>query len=349
MPILGTCQGTPQIITVTVNPPALPSFTQLGPFCENEIVTIGLSVLSDNDISGSWSPSTISTAASGVSTYTFTPAAGECATSTSMDILVSPLPNVTFSADIIEGCAPLNVTLTCGSVSGNCTWTISNGSVLNGCTATTSFPSPGCYDVSLLLEENGCANSLTIPDYICVQNDPHAAFTFTPDAFTEVNQMVTFTNNSLGAVEYIWNFGDGSTNQIINPTHLYEETEEGVFITLIAISAFGCTDTVQHFISYDEQEIFYVPNTFTPDGDNFNQMFTPVFYSGFDPYNFEMLIFNRWGELIFETHNSEIGWDGSYGTEGGDAQDGAYTWKITYKNPETDERKFAVGHVTLLR
>ena len=312
-------------------------------------MTIGLSVLSDNDISGSWSPSTISTSVIGVSTYTFTPTVGECASITTMDVLVNPLPNVSFYADVLEGCAPLNVTLTCGSVSGNCIWTIGNGNVLNGCTATTSFPSPGCYDVSLLLEENGCTNSLTVPDYICVQNDPHAAFTFTPDAFTDVNQLVTFTNNSLGAVEYIWNFGDGSSNQIINPTHLYEETEEGVLITLIAISDFGCTDTAEHFIPYDEQEIFYVPNTFTPDGDNFNQMFTPVFYSGFDPYNFEMLIFNRWGELIFETHNSEIGWDGSYGTEGGDAQDGAYTWKITYKNPETDERKFAVGHVTLLR
>jgi len=348
-PILGTCQGTPQIIIVTVNPPVLPTFTQLGPFCENEIPTIGLSAISDNDISGNWSPSTISTAASGVSTYSFTPSAGECATSTTMDIIVNALPNVTFSADILEGCAPLNVTLTCGSASGNCIWTISNGDVINGCTAITTFNSSGCYDVSLLLEENGCSNSLTIPDYICVQNDPHAAFSFSPGEFSDVNQQVTFTNNSLGAVEYIWNFGDGSSNTITNPTHLYEETEDGALVTLIAISDFGCTDTVEHFISYDEQEIFYVPNTFTPDGDNFNQVFTPVFYSGFDPYNFEMLIFNRWGELIFESHNSEVGWDGSYGSEGRTVQDGMYTWKITYENPETDERKILIGHVSLIR
>ena len=62
-----------------------------------------------------------------------------------------------------------------------------------------------------------------------------------------------------------------------------------------------------------------------------------------------MLIFNRWGELIFETRNADKGWDGSYGLSGGVAQDGVYTWKITYKNPETDERKIVVGHVTLLR
>ena len=83
--------------------------------------------------------------------------------------------------------------------------------------------------------------------------------------------------------------------------------------------------------------------------DNFNQIFTPVFYSGFDPYNFEMLIFNRWGEIVFETHNAEIGWDGSYGVKGIKAMDGTYSWKITYKNPKTDARKVIVGHVTLMR
>ena len=108
-------------------------------------------------------------------------------------------------------------------------------------------------------------------------------------------------------------------------------------------------DSVSIVIPFDEQEIFYVPNTFTPDGDNFNQVFSPVFYSGFDPFNFEMLIFNRWGQVIFETHNTEIGWDGSYSDQAGVVSDGMYTWKITYKNPKTDERKILIGHVLVLR
>jgi gliding motility-associated-like protein len=77
--------------------------------------------------------------------------------------------------------------------------------------------------------------------------------------------------------------------------------------------------------------------------------FFPVFYSGFDPFNFEMLIFDRWGELIFETKNVNIGWDGSYGTLGRKVQDGVYTWKITYKKKEDDSRHVVVGHVTLIR
>ena len=62
-----------------------------------------------------------------------------------------------------------------------------------------------------------------------------------------------------------------------------------------------------------------------------------------------MLIYNRWGEIVFETHDVAIGWDGSYGTEGLDAQPGVYTYQITVKIPETDERKIIAGHVNLLR
>ncbi|MDG2154283.1 MAG: gliding motility-associated C-terminal domain-containing protein, partial [Crocinitomicaceae bacterium] len=348
-PVLGTCIGTSQTITVNVNPPVTPSFVALGPYCLDEITGDNLNTTSDNNITGVWSPSTISTSTEGSATYSFVPELSECAITTTMDIVVNSLPTVTFSADNIEGCSPLNVNLSGGSATGNNIWTLGNGDVLNGTSVNTSFLFPGCYDVTLFVEENGCSNTLTLNDYICVQNDPIASFSVSPQSFTDVNQLVELTNSSQGAVDYIWNFGDGYTGQTINPSHLYSETEAGIMITLIAISDFGCIDSTQVFIPFNEQEIFYVPNTFTPDGDNFNQIFTPIFYSGFDPYNFEMLIFNRWGEIIFETHDSKKGWDGSYGLNGTDAQDGIYTWKIIYKNPETDERKIVVGHVTLLR
>ena len=84
-------------------------------------------------------------------------------------------------------------------------------------------------------------------------------------------------------------------------------------------------------------EIFYVPNTFTPDGDGYNQVFKPIFSTGYDPYNFQMLIFNRWGEIVFETYDVNIGWDGSYGDKGLDVQDGTYIYKISFKNPVIDK------------
>jgi gliding motility-associated-like protein len=176
-----------------------------------------------------------------------------------------------------------------------------------------------------------------------------AAFSTNPTEFTEPTQSVSFSNNSVGATSYSWNFGDAQSSTDENPVHLYSNTTNGYTITLTATSALGCTDTYQVSIGYQEDEIFYIPNTFTPDGDNYNQTFKPIFTSGFDPFNFEMLIFNRWGEVVFETHDVKVGWDGSYGTNGRDVQEGSYTYKITYKNPQLDERKIVVGHVSLIK
>ena len=93
--------------------------------------------------------------------------------------------------------------------------------------------------------------------------------------------------------------------------------------------------------------LYWVPNAFTPDGDEFNQVFKPIFTSGFDPYDYTLLIFDRWGELIFESHNHEVGWDGTY--RGNLVQDGVYVWKLEFKETMTDKRHNKYGHVTILR
>ena len=111
----------------------------------------------------------------------------------------------------------------------------------------------------------------------------------------------------------------------------------------------GCIDSVQSVIQIKEDLLFYIPNTFTPDEDQFNQLFQPVFTSGFDPYDYTMLIYDRWGELIFETHNTNIGWNGTYGINRGLVQDGTYNWKIEFKRSDSDERVMKVGHVNVVR
>jgi gliding motility-associated-like protein len=117
-------------------------------------------------------------------------------------------------------------------------------------------------------------------------------------------------------------------------------------VFLSVFNQFGCTDSTVIYIQIKGDEIFYVPNTFTPDGDEFNNIFTPVFTNGFDPANFQMDIYNRWGELIFQSFNAEKGWDGYF--NGKLCTVGTYTWKITYKNPEDDAFKLVSGHVNLI-
>jgi gliding motility-associated-like protein len=93
--------------------------------------------------------------------------------------------------------------------------------------------------------------------------------------------------------------------------------------------------------------IYYVPNAFTPDGDEHNQMFQPIFTSGHDPFDFHMIIFNRWGEVVFESYDADVGWDGTYANHL--AMDGIYVWKIEFKHLNVDKRTVLTGHVNLLR
>jgi gliding motility-associated-like protein len=132
---------------------------------------------------------------------------------------------------------------------------------------------------------------------------------------------------------------------------VFPNEEPGTYVVeLIAISPLGCADTTTRAIVVQEELIFYIPNTFTPDGDDFNEYFQAIFTSGYDPYDFNLYIFNRWGEIIWESHDASIGWDGTYGVDRSElVQDGTYTWKIDFKTTMSDERIEVVGHVNVVK
>ena len=195
----------------------------------------------------------------------------------------------------------------------------------------------------------GCATKITMDNPICVYPNPTAAFTASTYEITSYSSDVRFINNSKNASSYNWSFGDvmGNSNQV-NPTYTYNQDDVMNYtVVLIAKNEYGCADTTKAIIKMKEEIIFFVPNTFTPDGDEFNNTFKPTFADGFDAFSYEMLVFNRWGEIIFETHNTEIGWDGTY--KGKICQDGTYVWKIYVKKRDTVEEIEKHGHVTLLK
>ncbi|NCU77454.1 MAG: hypothetical protein EBV59_11065, partial [Synechococcaceae bacterium WB7_1C_051] len=178
---------------------------------------------------------------------------------------------------------------------------------------------------------------------VCTEGFPTAEFSSNVAVFTESSQSVDFTNTSIGGVTYIWNFGDGEFSTEFSPTHFFLGTQSGAEITLTASTAFGCSDSTKLSIGAQVGGLYYIPNAFTPDGDPFNPQFKPLFPVGFDIYNYNMLIYNRWGEVVFETNNVEVGWDGSYGTEGLDAPPGVYTYYIHIKMPDIDKEVFQLN------
>ena len=342
------------VVIVTVHPNPIVSAGSDIELCEGSQVTLAGSGANtyvwDNGIANA----VPITPTVGTVTYTVTgTSAFGCEGTDQVQVTVHPSPEVLFTADVTEGCTPLEVnlsSLTAGN-SNNCTYTINGVTELTGCNVNYTFTSAGCYDITLEVEnEYGCISETTEYNYICIDDFPIADFSVNPYELSNLNNTASFTNLSYGASTYEWNFGDGSFSNETHPDHAYPiegDAELLYTVELIAYSELGCSDTTYHKLPFIEETVYFVPNSFTPDGDNHNETFKPIFTSGFDPYSYTMQLFNRWGELIFESNNSNVGWDGTYG--GKIVQDGVYVWKISFKTANNDERIEVVGHISLIR
>lgn len=272
---------------------------------------------------------------------------------TSILVDITEMPQIQFVADITEGCQPLAVQLTNQStVSGN---TVYNWNLGDGTQSTSSttvnvvYEAAQCYDITLTATSDGfCTSSLTMPNLICVYPVPLADFYYGPQQIFSDGPTVNFTNTSVNNEFNSWNFGDGGVSSAENPQHTYPVGDIGNYLAeLIVTTQYGCSDTTSRIVMVKDQLLYYVPNTFTPDDDEFNQAFLPVFTAGFDPYDFNLQIYNRWGETVFESNDHTVGWDGSY--HGSIVPEGTYTWKIQFGMPDTDEVKVITGHINLIR
>jgi len=233
-----------------------------------------------------------------------------------------------------------------------CLWDFGDGSVFEGCGIVVyDYEGVDSYDVTLTVTTQfGCVASDTYFDYISLVPGAIASFDYAPNQITVLDTEIEFTNTSLNSNGCQWYFNDGSSvSTIDDPIYTFPLTGNATYeVILVAENAAGCPDTISEFITVEDEILFFVPNTFTPDGNAHNQTFQPVFTSGYDPYDFHLTIFNRWGQLIFESYNADKGWEGSYG--GNEiTQDGIYTWKIDFRETMTDRRHMHVGHVTLIK
>ncbi len=153
-----------------------------------------------------------------------------------------------------------------------------------------------------------------------------------------------FEDQSINANEWYWSFGDSTFSTAQNPAHTYYQ--EGEFYVQLIVENEFCIDTAWASIQLEEELIFYVPNAFTPDGDDLNNVFLPIFTSGFNTFSYHLSIYNRWGELIFESYDINLGWDGTY--KGKNVQTGVYTWGIEFDDINNLEHRYT-GHVVLLK
>lgn len=274
-----------------------------------------------------------------------------CATTTMSEVL-----NPTFTSDITWGCEPTtveftNTTAPAGSVA-EATWTM-EGVEHTGSPVTHTFDEAGFYDISLeVVSGDGCVSSVTVSDYITVYAPPQPSFYPTPNPTNVFNTTVSFINTTSGNDNtYDWK-ATGATPEWIydeeNPTVTYPEGVANNYeVWLYATNEHGCVDSMNAFVNIVSDVIIYAPNIFTPDGDEFNENWR-VYIEGIDIYDFHLTMFNRWGEIVWESFNPSGVWDGTYGS-GGLVQDGTYVWVIEVKDGSTDERYRFNGTVNIVK
>jgi len=270
-----------------------------------------------------------------------------------VNITINITPAVSFIADTLSGCAPLvvNFTNTTAGTTQNCVWNFGDGGFGQICSGVNhTYLSAGVFNVTLTLQGSGsCPSSVTYNSYITVATPPQASFSFLPQLPNIDASEVEFTNSSIFATSYVWDFGDNFGSTDTSPVHIYPTLPNVDYMaTLYAYNDYGCMDSVTQIVTVEDVLTFYIPNSFTPDGDEFNQTFAPVFYSGIDPQDFHMIIFDRWGAVLFESYNPQVGWSGTYG-DLGLVEDGVYIWTIEFKETMSDKRHTFKGHVTVMK
>lgn len=289
---------------------------------------------------------TLSVSASG--TYWVTVTGNSCNGSDTIVIDLST-NSPDFSLDDTVGCSPLLTQFidlsTASSAINSRLWNFGDGGISTQQNPTHQYVSSGIYTVTLTVTNaDGCVTTYTQNVNITILPTPLADFSFSPNDPQSGDEII-FTDESINALNWAWDFGDGVTSTIQNPTHIFTEIND--FDVTLVVENNGCFDSISANISFGEPLIYYVPNAFTPDADAHNNVFQPIFTSGFSPYKYHLYIYDRWGELIFESLDPTASWDGTYG--GRICQQGAYTWKIEFGVEETDKKHMILGHVMLLK
>ena len=270
-------------------------------------------------------------------------------TSQILDLYTFPVSPLSFSADTLSGCPPLKVSFNIGSEveGGIYNWTFGDGGVGDNITNTShTYKNSGLYDVSLeLMDRYGCKNEQTIEKLIYIFPTPEALFEPSVEVVSFINPVISFNNYSNRNDINHWDLGDGTLSSIVEPTHTYHEI--GFYnITLSVMNNLGCVDTVKSLVEVKDEFTLYVPTAFTPDGDGINDYFFAKAH-GVDTNNFHMMIYDRWGEVIWETNNIYAKWDGK-AKANKIVQNDTYTWLIIC-NDFTGVEHTKTGNVTIFR
>jgi gliding motility-associated-like protein len=273
------------------------------------------------------------------------------------DVIMREVPQPMFAVDTTEGCVPTEIMFyditqynLVETQTDSVNWLI-NGVWYTTDTVNHLFEEVGVFGLTYeIYTQYGCHNLISVNDYITIHDKPYPNIYVISNPTTIFNTEVDMINNTDGLInQYQWYFPGGipSSSTFEEPTVLYPEGIAGDYpVQLIVTNEFNCVDSTSDVVHIISDVLIYAPNTFTPDGDQKNNTWR-VYVDGIDVNEFHLLLYNRWGELVWESYNPEGIWDGSY--DGTQVQDGTYVWRIITKDYNTDKKYEFRGTVNVLR
>ena len=271
-----------------------------------------------------------------------------------VNVHIDPLPVISFTADPDSGCNPLEVNFTNTTdamyVGNSCVWDPGDGTgSVDACGGFThNYAEAGWYHVKLrVTTPQGCIDQLIVPGAVLVDPAPKADFVYTPDPGIAGNNMLVFSATDPHAVDHEWVFHDGSQQTGRQATYTYpDKLAHDYMVCLSVLDRYGCADTLCDTISILVPNL-WVPNAFTPDGNGINDTFLPVLLD-MTPEDYHLRIFDRWGQLMFETKDMHQGWDGN-GKGGGILPSGVYVWRIEFRPMYSADKVEQFGTITLMK
>jgi gliding motility-associated-like protein len=361
------CQSLPEDISVTIRPPLTGVISINDTICPDFDSDITVEVFgglgepysfvwSSGDVQNGSFNQTLNVSPAVTTLYEVTVSDGCESTPLVLNttIVVSDLPEPTYTVLNPDQCEPaiFDIVNTTDENFSQYNYWLINGDdqYLNQDTITTEVFMSGQYDLQLIITSfEGCVDSITVIDALNVKPAPEASFTHSPNPVTMFNTTVLFQNTSFYGSTYDWFFENGNPSNSISEdvTVAFPDGLTGTYeVQLITTSELGCTDTMNYELIVLPEVLIYAPNSFTPDGDEFNQTWF-VHMEGIDTYNFELLLYNRWGQLIWENHDITVGWDGTF--NGKPVEVGVYTWVINTKDILNDNKYTHNGFVNVMR
>jgi len=337
------CTGT-ATISVTVNP--LPTVS-IDPSQLSICIGSSTTLIANSDIpvtsfvwSNNFTGNNITIAPSTSTTYSVTGTTNEGCTGTAeVTITVHPLPTIHYTTTQSH----------CGQSDGNIITNVTGGippyvyQWSNGANSgNLNNISAGNYNLTVI-DANGCSSSISIT--LTEAPMPQANFAPKPQITTIEDPIIYFENYSTGASFYEWDFGDGNISTEYSPTYSY--TNPGEYHVILLVSdEYGCVDTVgANIIIKEEASTFYIPNAFTPNGNDLNELFN-IKGTNINPNTFEMRIYDRWGKQLFYTIDINQGWDGTF--NGQLVKSDSYVYVIKFADLEKGEFHNLIGKVLVI-